>query len=534
MILILVLAVTAAIRIRLLSLPLERDEGEYAYGGQLLLQGVPLYPEVYTMKWPGTHAAYALIMAAFGESAAGIHAGLIVVNLATGLLVFVLARRLCGDAAGVVAAGTYALLSINPPTYGLAAHATHFVALVALGGIILLHRLGEGTARTRIFLAGLLLGLAALMKQPGLAFGGFAAIWLAGNELRRADRSWRRLTVRLGCLILGVLLPLLLAGAVLAAAGAWERFWQFTFQYALAYASILTPGERLRLLGELALALFKGAPGLWGAAVLGLMLLSCDRSLRGSRFFILGFAGFSVLALCAGGFFRHHYFLLLVPAAGVLAGVTVKVFSGFLARLRLPFPAETIPVLFFAVAAAWSLSEWRVIFFQLPPAQAGHAIYGSSPFPEAVEIARYLDAHSPPEARIAVLGSEPEIFFYSRRRSATGHIYMYPLMEPRPYAPAMQQEMVQEIEKSRPDYVVFIYGQHSWLQRPDSPKLIFDWFTKYRRQHLRLVAWAEILSSNDTQYHWSVTGQSLTTRASSWAAIFKNEQNPAPDPAPAR
>ena len=33
----------AAIRIRLLDIPLERDEGEYAYTAQLMLQGIPPY-----------------------------------------------------------------------------------------------------------------------------------------------------------------------------------------------------------------------------------------------------------------------------------------------------------------------------------------------------------------------------------------------------------------------------------------------------------------------------------------------------------
>ena len=31
------------VRWRLLGMPLERDEGEYAYAGQLLLQGIPPY-----------------------------------------------------------------------------------------------------------------------------------------------------------------------------------------------------------------------------------------------------------------------------------------------------------------------------------------------------------------------------------------------------------------------------------------------------------------------------------------------------------
>src|SRR6185295_17207704 len=68
------------IRIRLLDFPLERDEGEYAYAGQLILQGIPPYQQAYNMKLPGTYYAYAAIMAVFGETTRGIHLGLLVVN----------------------------------------------------------------------------------------------------------------------------------------------------------------------------------------------------------------------------------------------------------------------------------------------------------------------------------------------------------------------------------------------------------------------------------------------------------------------
>ena len=62
-----------AIRIRLLGIPLERDEGEYAYAGQLILQGIPPYKLAYNMKFPGTYAAYAVIMSIFGQTIVGIH-----------------------------------------------------------------------------------------------------------------------------------------------------------------------------------------------------------------------------------------------------------------------------------------------------------------------------------------------------------------------------------------------------------------------------------------------------------------------------
>src|SRR3954463_7208259 len=75
------------VRVRLRDMPLERDEGEYAYAGQLILHGVPPYKEAFNMKLPGTYCAYALIMALFGQTPAGIHLGLMLVNVASIVLV---------------------------------------------------------------------------------------------------------------------------------------------------------------------------------------------------------------------------------------------------------------------------------------------------------------------------------------------------------------------------------------------------------------------------------------------------------------
>jgi hypothetical protein len=78
-----VIAVVAFIRIHLLAIPVERHEGEYAYTGQLMLQGIPPYRLAYNMKFPGVYAACALIMSICGESSAGIHLGLLIVNITT-------------------------------------------------------------------------------------------------------------------------------------------------------------------------------------------------------------------------------------------------------------------------------------------------------------------------------------------------------------------------------------------------------------------------------------------------------------------
>src|SRR5205807_2809188 len=93
-VLLLVVVFFGLIRFRLREMPLERDEGEYAYSGQLLLQEIPPYKLAYNMKLPGIYAAYAAILAVFGETPAGIHVGLILVNAVTTLLLCLLTARL--------------------------------------------------------------------------------------------------------------------------------------------------------------------------------------------------------------------------------------------------------------------------------------------------------------------------------------------------------------------------------------------------------------------------------------------------------
>ena len=157
----------AFVRIRLLATPLERDEGEFAYGGQLMLQGIPPYELFYNIKFPGIYAAYALCLFLFGQSASAIHFGLLLVNVAGIWLLYRLARRFL-DVPGAVAAGaSYAFLSTSPVVLGLAAHATHFVVAAALAGLLLLLR-GEDSGKPVLFFcSGFLLRHGLLDEATG-------------------------------------------------------------------------------------------------------------------------------------------------------------------------------------------------------------------------------------------------------------------------------------------------------------------------------------------------------------------------------
>src|SRR5205809_2021056 len=182
-----VFGLVIAIRIRLLGVPLERDEGEYAYAGQLILQGVPPYTLAYNMKFPGTYAVYAAIMSIFGQTITGIHLGLLLVNAATIALIFLLGRRLMNSTAGIAAATTFAVLSMSPSVLGLAAHATNFAMVFVLGGTLLILKLSQSERHSfeRIFASGLLFSIGGLMKQPALLFIRFGAIYLLWDDVHR-------------------------------------------------------------------------------------------------------------------------------------------------------------------------------------------------------------------------------------------------------------------------------------------------------------------------------------------------------------
>ena len=123
------------VRLRLLGLPLQRDEGEYAYMAQQLLQGILPYTESQSMKFPGIYFVYAGILTFFGENPSAIHLSIIFVNLATAYFIFLLGKSLLNLSAGIVAAVCFSVLTLSPALQGVSANSEHFVLLPALAGI---------------------------------------------------------------------------------------------------------------------------------------------------------------------------------------------------------------------------------------------------------------------------------------------------------------------------------------------------------------------------------------------------------------
>ncbi len=100
------------VRLQAAPVPLERDEGEYALMGQLILDGVPPYLEAGNMKLPGIYYAYSAILAVFGQTVTGVHMGLMVVNLLSTIILFLIARRLLGGAGAALAGAAFIIIDL--------------------------------------------------------------------------------------------------------------------------------------------------------------------------------------------------------------------------------------------------------------------------------------------------------------------------------------------------------------------------------------------------------------------------------------
>lgn len=517
-------AVVIYVRIRLLQVPLERDEGEYAYMGQLLLKGIPPYLHVYTMKLPGVGIAYALIMLLFGQTQTGIHIGLFIVNGICIYLVYLLAKRLLGKEAAIISCVSYAVLSLSQSVFGVFAHATHFVVLFALAGfILLLHSMDRGRTLP-LCISGLCFGLAFTMKQHAALLIIFALVYLAQRSY--ADPASNKKTFFTGSalFLLGVIIPYALIAVWMWRAGTFTQFWFWTVQYAREYASGTTLVNGLiKLFFQTAVTMIPQFP-LWFIAIAGCGLLLTKHGRSKDRFFIFGLLLFSILAICPGFHFREHYYIMLLPVTALLIGVAFESTASLPTVSQRGAFRQIVPLLLFAGAVTYGFLSESSYFFSLSPDKVSRAIYHANPFPEAVEIARYIRDHTTARDRIAVFGSEPEIYFYSDRLSATGYIYMYGLMENQPHAGRMQEEMIREITTVQPKYLITVNVATSWLVNPFSQRKILDWGKDYIKQAYEAVGVVEIADTGPAHYRWDAQAAGYSPVADSSLIIYRRKE----------
>lgn len=497
------IAFTALIRMRLLGLPLERDEGEYAYMAQLLLQGIPPYLQAYSMKFPGIYFVYAFIMTIFGQTTTGIHQGLLIVNALTICLIFILAKRFFAPMIAAIAAVVFSSMSCGISVLGITANAEHFLILPIVAGCILLL---DSQEPGKLFLSGIIFGIALLVKQHAIYFILFALLFIVYSrkyiDTLRTTTPWKQSTY----FALGASIPFFIMAIWLYAVGAFDKFWFWTFLYAKEYSTLhSTAGLSTTIsycLSQMRSALLPCFL-FWILAICGLFLLSWSRFERKKSLFLSGFFLSSLLAVFHGFHLTPHYFIMALPGASLLICATFqKIYSSLKDQTSLSkiivlsgtLLAGVVFIPLFYDSAILSSKDLN---------GSSHKIYGLNPFPEAVTIAEHLKTKMKSNETLAILGSEPEIYFYLKKPGSIKYIYMYPLMEEHPYVFKMQDELRTQLDMIKPDYIIFAHAFSSWFIYSVPPTIsqpFFDWLYPFLGKNYSVVGMITIDPENSSAF----------------------------------
>ncbi len=520
--LLVILIIVVCLRLATAPIPLERDEGEYAYIGWRWLQGDVPYLDSFNQKTPGSFAVYAAVQRLFGSSPTALHWGLQLYSLATLALIFRLGLRLFGLAEAFVAALLAGLLTVDPNLFGNAANTETLAMLPLTAATIAALRASESGDWRRCALTGAL-GATALLFKPQVApIVIFHCLAIATSRSRWLATLW---SFGLGCaVVLG------LAGLYFWAKGGLWPMWDATVRFNLHYAA----GVRLASYPTMLVKqMGPTLPGLWpiyAAVLLGLMMpapriasvpksgAGTPRGSRRSWLWVAAWLAASLVAAGSGGWFRRHYFHLAIPPASLMAALGVRALTGVLLSgrpARLLSASVALAIVAFCVHGSW----WY--YGPGSPTAKSRKIYSANPFAESPAVGDFLASHSGPRDRIFVYGSEPQILFYAQRESASRYNAVYALNLPFDEARDRQLEVLEELAARPPRLIVATFRQASHLESPKTPQDLRDGLRELVESDYQLLAVVPYRSDDQTQIVTGDLARHKWKRAPLWDRRYR-------------
>jgi hypothetical protein len=415
-------------------------------------------------------------------------------------------------------------LSVSQGVLGIFAHATHFVILFALAGSLLLRRHLDDRRMWALALSGVCFGFAVIMKQHAVVLWLFAFLYLLWVAFRRGD-SVRLLVGECSVFLFGAAAPIAAIFAWMIKVGIFERFWFWTVSYPTHYVSDVPVITGLFILIFQVHNVISYQPLIWLAAFFGYVLLRQRRE-RVELIFIYGFFVSAFFAMCPGFYFRPHYFvLILVPLALFASYFVVESQRLIQGKCSSPLIISFLPVALLTSLCCAGLYSERYYLFISPPNDVSRSVYKNNPFSESIVIANYIREHSALSDKIAVLGSEPQIYFYSNRLSATGHIYMHNLtMTSGSIAERFLGELISDIESQRPLYIVKI-AYDEWAGNPELRQKLEDWSDNHLNKYYKRVGLIDIYQDK-TKYYWEKDAVNEKPYSDSFVTVWRREAMP--------
>ena len=516
-----ILLIITKLRFPFLEIPLERDEGAYAYMAQLLLEGVPPYTQAYSLYFPGVFIIYALTFLILGQTIFAIHFCLLVATLITIVIIFLIGKKLFDPLTGIISGATFGLLGLNPYAQGLFSHGEPFTMLFICSGVYLLLLSIDSENKILFLWSGLFFGLGLLIKQNVFVFIGLPIVYLCWSLLKKPRLKRKFYLDAIFYFTFGYFIPLAVFFIFCLITGSLEQMFFWTFIMPTEMTPPISISRAVYQFKILTLPIIKSSPLFFGVAAIGLLSPLWDKSSRLAVLFIAIFLVFSFFTMSLVFYFRAHYFLCLFPATALLTGVGFYSMNNLIKKISLRRINPIITAVFVFIFFSYSIFDQRKFFFQTKPETVSRIIYGNNPFPESLVIADYIKEHSSPSDKIAILGSEPQILFYADRISASKHIFMYYLMGNHLHALSMQKEAMADIELTKPPILINVVIPTSWLFQKDSKSMLFHWLDGFVLKNYKLAGVVEIQGLNTTNYYWGVDTTKFVPKGENFIQIYQ-------------
>jgi hypothetical protein len=517
LLLLVIVAGFVLLRLPFLDLPMERDEGEFATLGQGMIQGIPPYSDSYTMKFPGGASLYALTFALLGPSPQSIRITLIFFNSATLFLVGLLGCRFFDARTGLFAAASFGTLSLGLGCYGLWLSAEHFATFFLILGAWILGHPAKNPRTRNLILGSLSLGASILCKHhalfPSLTWlGVYLMIFLKRDPGQRDRRAILQSVI----LLFSFIIPFLLLLVLMKFWGVFDPFWFWTIQYASTYASSVPMTLGWEYFKSGAWRIFLDGPLLWMMTLTGGSICLYEwRQRRKSNDPIERASGIpsllvgtsllgALMAASAGLLFRGQYFIYSLPFASMLAGITWSRMTLYFDRKSLKggFACGAILCASFIV-----LIEPVLHGIHRQPQKLLRLVYGMNPFPEYRIIADWISKKTKPQDKVLVAGSEPSLYFLSKRRPAIPYLCVYEFMKNHPSAQRMQLEAIEKVQRAQPPVIVYVDVPTSWGASPSSDRTFQNWLRGELDQSYTLDGIIDLISEDRVEFRWEGESQ---------------------------
>jgi 4-amino-4-deoxy-L-arabinose transferase-like glycosyltransferase len=482
------------IRSNFLEIPFERDEGEYVLFGDLILKGKVPYIDFYEQKPAGLFYSYAFMVAIFGTTLKGLHIGFIVLNLITIYLIYQIAKNFFGELSGAVGGISFGLLSMTQYASGFTIQSEHIIILFVVASTYLMQVAKRKDNTWILFASGIFGGFSLMVKQNGLFFCLAIGILLLMYYFPKNWKiEWRRVIRKSLIFGAGILSPVVISILILIIQGAFDEFLFWVIQYPADYVSTITL--------ELGKSLFLGVWPLitdpylffWILGGLGLLLVLFSDLDRPIKIFILIFAIFSAIAIIPGLRFTGHYFILLFPALALSIAAFLYTTIYFTKKYSKSNWLGLMLFVSFLFMAGLNVYQLRDYYFDPNHTIILKQTYGNNPFPEAKTLSDYIKSKANPGDKIAVMGSEPQMYVYTGLESATSHYFMGFLMRPYEKCAEWQAQARTEIEATKPRFMVMVFHSYSWIMLDGSDTTLFRWSNSYMKNNYDQIAYADIV-----------------------------------------